>query len=152
MQAGGGPGTSGIRSLDVVEAVVLQEREAQMKHWDALDAKAGVMLGFAGALAALAPADVGPLVDVGRAVAVTGALLALSAFWPRGYGAVKVRAFRDPYLASEPSFARLHLTDSQIAAVEEIAVTLNSKGTRVKWSMALLAIAAIFVAGGLVVG
>ena len=38
------------------------------------------------------------------------------------------------------------------AAVEEIAVTLNSKGTRVKWSMALLAIAAIFVAGGLVVG
>lgn len=77
-------GRRGIRSLDVVEAVVRRERDAQLRHWDALDAKAGVMLGFAGALAALAPANVNALVDIGRVTAVFGALVALWAFWPRG--------------------------------------------------------------------
>ena len=151
---GGGDGAgrrSGVRALDVVEQVVLYERDAQLKHWDALDAKAGVMLGFAGALAALAPADVNALVDVGRLTAVAGALVAVWAFWPRGYGSVKVRAFRERYLASEPTFARLHLTDSQIAAAEELAVTLDRKATRVKWAMALLAAAAMLVAVGLIV-
>src|SRR5262245_15042852 len=100
---------SGVRSLAVVEEVVRRERAAQMSHWEALDSKAGVMLAFAGALAALAPAGVNPLVDLGRLSAVAGALIALWAFWPRGYGAIKLRVFRDRYLASEPAFARLHL-------------------------------------------
>jgi len=142
----------GTRSLEVVEEVVRRERDAQLKHWDALDAKAGVMLGFAGAVAALAPARVNALVDIGRLTAVTGGLFALCAFWPRGYGAVKVRAFRDRYLASEPTFARLHLTDTQIAATEELAATLERKGSRVKWSMTLLAAATLLAALGLVVG
>jgi len=98
-----------------MEAVVRRERETRLKHWDALDAKSGVMLGFAGALAALAPIDVNSFVDAGRVAAVAGALIALWAFWPRGYGATKLRAFRERYLAAEPTFARLHLTDSQIA-------------------------------------
>jgi hypothetical protein len=135
----------------VVERVVLYEREAQLMHWDALDSKAGVMLGFAGALAALAPADVNTLVDIGRLSAVAGALVAVWAFWPRGYGSVNVRAYRDRYLASEPAFARLHLTDSQIAAAEELAETLDRKATRVKAAMVLLAAAAMLVAVGLVV-
>lgn len=109
------------------------------------------MLGFAGVLAALAPAEINVIVDVGRVIAVAGALLAVWAFWPRGYGAVKLRIFRDRYLASEPGFARLHLTDSHIAAAEELAVTLDRKAARVKWSMALLATAAFLVAIGLVV-
>jgi len=142
---------SGVRSLDVVEEVVLRERDTQMRHWDALDTKAGVMLGFAGVLAALAPAEINVIVDVGRVIAVAGALLAVWAFWPRGYGAVKLRIFRDRYLASEPSFARLHLTDSHIAAAEELAVTLDQKAARVKWSMTFLATAALLVAIGLVV-
>jgi hypothetical protein len=134
-----------------VEDVVRREREAQLKHWDALDGKAGVMLGFAGALAALAPANVNAFVDIGRVMAVVGALVALWAFWPRGYGAVEVRAFRERYLASEPTFARLHLTDTQIAVGEELAVTLGRKATRVKWSMGLLAGGALLVAAGLLI-
>lgn len=144
-------GRSGIRSLDVVEDVVRRERETQLKHLDALDAKAGVILGFAGALAALAPANVDVLVDVGRMTSVVGALVAFWAFWPRGYGAVEVRAFRERYLAAEPIFTRLHLTDSQIAASEEWAATLERKANRLKSSMALLSGAALLVALGLVV-
>ena len=38
-------GMRGIRSLDVVERVVDRERQAQLQHFDALDSKAGMMLG-----------------------------------------------------------------------------------------------------------
>lgn len=62
-----------------------------------------------------------------------------------------MRAFRERYLASEPTFARLHLTDTQITVGEELAVTLDHKATRVKWSMSLLAGGALLVAAGLLV-
>jgi len=96
-----GRGVLGLRSLDVVEDVVWRERDAQLQHFDSLDAKAGVILGFAAALAALAPPGVNLVVELGRALAVIGALVALAAFWPRGYGAIDLRAFRDRYLAAE---------------------------------------------------
>ena len=46
------------------------------------------MLGFAGALVALAPVRLNVIVDLGRAVAVVGGLAALWAFWPRDYGVI----------------------------------------------------------------
>jgi hypothetical protein len=146
-----GDGMRGIRSLDVVERVVDRERQAQLQHFDALDSKAGVMLGFAGALAALAPAAVNGIVDGGRFVAVGGALMGLWAFWPRSYGAVTLRALRGRYLASEPAFARIHLTDTQIAVAEELAATLDRKALRVKLAMSFLAASSILVAAGLLV-
>lgn len=146
-----GEGVGGTRALDVVERIVDRERQAQLQHFDALDAKAGVMLGFAGALAALAPAAVNVIVDCGRLVAVGGALMGLRAFWPRSYGAVKLRAFRERYLASEPGFARLHLMDTQIAVSEELAVTLERKAFRVRLSMSFLAASSVLVAAGLLV-
>jgi hypothetical protein len=138
----------GTRSLDAVMGEVQREREAQLRHFDALDSKAGVMLGFAGALAALAPAQFSLLVDVGRAVAVTGALAALWAFWPRRYGAIELRALRERYLAAEPEFARLRLLDTQITTIEELAGTLYRKGRRLKLSMSLVAAAALLVVAG----
>ena len=45
----------GIRSLDVVREEIRIERAAQLQHFDALDSKAGIVLGFAGAIVALAP-------------------------------------------------------------------------------------------------
>jgi hypothetical protein len=35
-------------SLDLLLRVVMQEREKQLDHYDALDTKAGVLLAFAG--------------------------------------------------------------------------------------------------------
>lgn len=146
-----GDGMRRIRSLDVVERVVDRERQAQLQHFDALDSKAGVMLGFAGALSALAPAAVNGIVDAGRFVAAGGALMGLWAFWPRSYGAVTLRAFRERYLASEPAFTRLHLADTQIAVSQELAATLDLKALRVKLSMSFLATSSILVATGLLV-
>lgn len=41
-------------SLDVVLAAVEAQRDKQLGHFESLDNKAGVLLGFAGAIAALA--------------------------------------------------------------------------------------------------
>ncbi|HXF73888.1 MAG TPA: hypothetical protein VNO79_14920 [Actinomycetota bacterium] len=43
MAATEGPRIAGIASLDVVEAVVRRERDAQLRRFDALDAQAGEM-------------------------------------------------------------------------------------------------------------
>ena len=72
-------------SLPVLRDEVRFERDAQLRHFDGLDSKAGIILGFAGALAALAPREVNIIVDIGRLSAVLGALMALRAFWPRTF-------------------------------------------------------------------
>jgi hypothetical protein len=72
-------------SLDLVLDEARSEREAQLVHFEALDAKAGVVLGFAGALVALAPQRADPLIVMGRLLAVVSGLAALSSFWPRQF-------------------------------------------------------------------
>ena len=73
----------GTRSLDVVIDEVRETTDAQLRHFDALDAKAGIVLGFAGALVALAPSKPSTLLTVGRSAAVASGLLSLWSFWPR---------------------------------------------------------------------
>ncbi|MGH2596911.1 MAG: hypothetical protein ACRDH7_13215 [Actinomycetota bacterium] len=51
----------------------------------------------------------------------------------------------------EPAFARLHLTDTQIAVAEVLAATLDRRARRVKLSMSFLAASAVLVAVGLLV-
>ena len=94
--------------------VVLTERDHQLQHFDALDQKAGIVLGFAGALVALAPARPEVLLSLARAAAVVSGFLCLSTFWPRRYWSTDLRPLRDKYLAAEPSFTRLRLLDTQI--------------------------------------
>ncbi|HEX2031738.1 MAG TPA: hypothetical protein VHL78_10100 [Actinomycetota bacterium] len=136
------------RSLDVILEEVRIERQAQLRHFDALDAKAGIILGFAGALVALAPA--GPvLLDISRFAAALSGFLALSTFWPRGYWAIELRRIRDLYLAAEPTFTRLRILDTQIWMAEELGGVLHSKARRLKSAMGALAISALLTAIGL---
>ncbi len=45
----------GISAIDIVADEVRSERAAQLGHFDAVETKAGVLLGFAGAITALSP-------------------------------------------------------------------------------------------------
>ncbi|MEW6060197.1 MAG: hypothetical protein AB1551_08700 [Actinomycetota bacterium] len=140
-----------VRSLDIVAEEVRTERGLQLSHFDSLDSKAGIVLGFAGAIVALAPGGRHLLVELGRAAAVISALLALWSFWPRRYWHVDLRSLRDLYLTAEPGFARLRLLDTQIGMAEGMKATLASKASRLKSSMAALALAATLTAAGLAV-
>jgi hypothetical protein len=135
-------------SLDPILAQVGREREAQLRHFDALDTKAGVILGFAGALVALAPSG-NLIVDGGRALSVVSGLLALWTFWPRSYPVLELRNLRNLYLAAEPEFTELHLLDVQVEMAERGAISLVRKAWRLKLAMSALAIGAVLTAVGL---
>jgi hypothetical protein len=137
-----------IRSLDVVWEQARIERTVQLAFFDALDTKAGVVLGFAGAVVALAPAG-SILIDIGRVAAVGSGACALWTVWPRRVWSTDLRALRDLYLPPDPPFARLRLLDTQIQIAETLGTVLSRKVMRLKLSMALLVVAAVLTTVGL---
>jgi len=137
-------------SLGPVLAEARSEREAQLRHADSLDSKAGILLGFAGALVALTPQQAHLLVDLGRVAAVLAAILALSAFWPRRFPITNLDVLRDRYLTAEPVFTQRRILDTHIAMVEVTRVVFERKVRRLELGMGSLVAAAILVAGGLI--
>jgi hypothetical protein len=137
-----------IRSLQPILEEVREERSAQLRHYDALDVKAGIVLGFSGALVALAPVA-NLVVDIGRGVAVLSGLVAIAAFWPRRYLATDLRALRNLYLGSEPEFTRLRVLDTQIDMTERVAASMHGKAWLLRWAMSGLGVAALLTASGL---
>lgn len=139
----------GTRSLDIVLAQTRAERDAQLAHFEGLDSKAGVILGFAGALIALTPRANNPWLDVGRAFAAIAAAVSLGAFWPRAYFLIDVRHLRDQYLGADPAFATLKIVDAQIAASASTHAVLRLKARLLKVAMTSLSAVALAVAIGL---
>ncbi len=72
-----------VRSLDLVKEVVRDERAAQLSHFDALDTKAGIILGFAGALIVLSPSGRSVIIGIGKVSALASDVAAIATFWPR---------------------------------------------------------------------
>src|SRR5207247_5385782 len=124
------------------------EREAQLRELDAIDSKAGIVLGFAGALAALAPFHYRTIVDVGRAVSIASALLALAAFWPYRFPVLELEPLRAGYLGADPRFTGVHLLDTRIAILNETRELLNPKLRRLRAAVIALVAATLLVAGG----
>jgi hypothetical protein len=143
-----GNGRAGTRSLQVVLGEVRVERDAQLRHFDALDAKAGIILGFAGAIVALAPSH-HLVAGIGRLVAVISGLLSLWTFWPRRFELTNLYALREKYLGAEPEFTMLVLLDTQISMMATTRDTLDHKASRLKAAMTSLALAVVLVAAGI---
>lgn len=139
------------QSIDPILDLARREHEAQQPHFDSLDSKAGILLGFSGALIALAPVGAPLLVDLGRGVAALAAGLALSTFWPRRYQILNLRILRDRYLAAEPAFTLRRILDTHISMFESNLRVLETKSHRLKLAMVALALAASFITLGLVV-
>lgn len=128
-------------SLEVIAAEVQREREAQLRHFESLDTKAGIVLGFAGVLVALGGRAGTLLGALGQITAAVGALLAVAAFFPRVYPVLRLRHLRDRYLQSERGFTELHLLDTYILMAEEASYLLRRKAWWLKLAAALLAAA-----------
>jgi hypothetical protein len=141
-----------ISTLDIVTGEVANERKAQLAHFEALDTKAGIVLGFAGALAALAPVHLNAFVDIGRVVAVISALMAMSAFWPRRFPVANVRELRDNYLKAESGFVQRRLLAAHIEMVEQARTLLARKGKLLQGTIGALAVAASLVGSGTLIG
>jgi hypothetical protein len=118
-------------SVDLVASRVELQLEHQLMHFDGLDTKAGIVLGFAGILVAIAN-RAEQLTIAGRIAAVGAALLSLWAFLPRKYPVLDTRKLRDRYLRADPGFTKLHLLDTQIRMEEEASALLDRKASRLK--------------------
>lgn len=103
-----------LSSLELVASEVKSELEQQLRHFEGLDTKAGIVLGFAGVLVALS-GKVEPLVGrVGLGLAALAALLAVWAFFPRTFPVLDLSQLRERYLTAEPEFTALHLLDTRL--------------------------------------
>lgn len=146
------PTAARLPSLDTLLGVIGEERTKQIAHFDALDNKAGIVLGFAGLLITLAP-DV-PLALLVPALIAAGAAaaFALLAFWPRPHATLQPTPMRK-YLAADDRFTRLRLFDTLEVLVNTISDDLTIKARRLKRALIALGVAAaLFAAGILVAG
>lgn len=137
-----------IRSLDLLLGQVGVERAQQIPHFDALDGKAGIILGFAGALIALAPVGDRLLLDLSRLAALVAGFLALAAFWPRSILTTHVSELRAHYLAADETFTKLALLDAQTEMTMSARSILRGKALRLRAAMVSLGMAALFTAVG----
>lgn len=131
--------------LDLVQA----ERDKQRAHFDGLDTKAGVVLGFAGVLVTLAPDVSLPFLVPGLGAAAGAAGFALGSFWPRAYPVVEARPLRK-YLPAELAFTRLRVLDTLIQMTQEVEGVLADKGRRLRTALIALALAAVCFGGGII--
>lgn len=133
------------RSLDLVRGEVDRQLDVQLRHFEGIDTKAGVVLGFSAAFVALTASAVSDLVRAGTILAGIAALLALGAFWPRKYPVIDLLKFRDRYLNAELPFAAIHLLDTKIRMEQEARNAVHNKARRLEASIVFL-LAAVSVA------
>ncbi len=142
--------TKALPSLELMSEAVKTQLESQLRHFDGLDAKAGIVLGFSGVLAALA-SDESALRLPSRLVAAIAALVAMWSFLPRRFPVLDLRGFRERYLRANLEFAKLHLLDTMIRMEEQASIVLERKARRLRLAIGLLAIAVVLSSGGTLV-
>jgi hypothetical protein len=135
-------------SLSLILETTSREREARASLLESIDARAGVLLGFAAALAALAPRDVNMVVEGGRIVAVLGGLAALFTFWPREHGILDVDGLIE-FASAEIVFTRRSLAVAQTEIALGLTELLVKKIRRLRVGMICIGCAAPSIAMGL---
>lgn len=142
-------------SLSLILANAQREQDRQAAHFDSLDTKAGLVLGFAGVIvtvSAIVPqgnALTGLLLHVGQALSALSAVLATFSFWPRRYPVIKLLALR-AYLAAPAERTRLRLLDTSIAMYEQGATLLQRKAALLGWSLIALVLAVFSLSAGVI--
>jgi hypothetical protein len=128
--------------VDPVEAITEEariERDVEVRHFEALDVRAGVILGFAGALVALTQGSRGALSLAGRLPIALAVLFSLATFFPRGFPVTDVGELRDSYVGSDIGFTKRRILDARVKAWRETHDLLMTKSLRLTLSVVLLA-------------
>lgn len=130
-------------SLPLLSEETKRELDVQERRGDALDSKAGIVIGFAGVLVPLSLANLhGLLAHIGAGLAGVAALASALAFIPRSTPGLSLRALR-PYLTADAAFTELRLLDTRIAMYERTSRILNTKAWLVTAAVTALGAAVI---------
>jgi hypothetical protein len=135
-----------VQSLELISATVRAEREAHSRHADALDTKAGVVLGFSGAVAAVASGQGTSGTIPGIVAAVAASLLALLVILPRSFLAWDLGDLRR-YLGADPSLTALRMLDTDIVMVQRVKHSTERRSALLRVAVLSLAAAVALIAG-----
>jgi hypothetical protein len=140
----------GLPSIHLLLVTVERLRDQQRSHFESIDNKAGIAVGFAGAMVALAN-DVAPvLARLGVGAAVIAAVLAMLAFRPRKDLILNPMQLRESYLRAEVGFTKLRLLDTEIVMAERASKLIETKARWLQASLiTLVASVALLGAGRL---
>jgi hypothetical protein len=137
----------GLPSIGVLLTAVERRLDQQRSHFESLDTKAGVAVGFAGVIAALAK-DVDPFVaKVGVGVAVVAAVLAMLSFRPRKHPIFDPLPLREHLQADERS-TQLKLLDTQIEMSRQTDGLVKAKARLLQAALAVLVVSVVLLAVG----
>lgn len=131
----------GLPSVPLISAAADREREIQLRHFESLDTKAGLILGFSGVLIALTSDRVTVVALIARAIGVLAATVALAAFAPRGFPSIDIHVIRRRYLRTESKITELVLLDIRVAAITRGSWLLGRKVKRLRTATAVLVMA-----------
>ncbi|MDX1621518.1 MAG: hypothetical protein R3320_11035 [Nitriliruptorales bacterium] len=145
-------------SLGPLEGLVESELDFQQRHFESLDTKAGIVLGFSAALVALAVDSSSSIRGVGSSSQLqrsqgTCRLCPHSpAFWPRGFEVLDVAKVRDDSLGRLPdSLTRVAILDTYVQTLDSNRDLRMAKATRLKAGLVLLFLAVILLGAATVV-
>jgi hypothetical protein len=132
-------------SLDLVLDVLRHGRDERRAHFEALDQKAGLALGFAGVLITLSRGIGEPWRTAGVLLAMVSGATALGAFWPRQL----------PMLDSAREYVHAPLTQTRLALLDA-TITMNvqadralaRKAGRLKTALSAMALAVLVLGTG----
>ncbi len=137
----------GLPSAGLLLAALDRHLDQQRTHFESLDTKAGVVVGFAGAIAALSQ-DVDPLPGkLGVGSAVVAAVLAMLAFRPRRYPVFDPLRLRS-YLRAQEPFTQLRLLDTEIEMSLRASRLIEEKARWLRLSLVMLVVAVALLAVG----
>jgi hypothetical protein len=144
-----GSRTDGVwASLDVVRAELDIEMQAQAKRADSADARAGVLLGAAGAVAALAVNSRTPYALPAAGAALVAAILAARALRPMPQHTVDPVELRRWYVADRESATRQAVLDRRVDDFARNDAAVDRKVRRLHGAIfALLTAIALAVLG-----
>jgi len=138
-------------SLDAVRAELDIEVQAQTKRTESADSRAAVLLGAAGAVAALAVNTNSVFVLPGAGAAVTAAVLAARVLRPMPHNVLDPVCLREIYVADRETVTKQAALDRRAEDFASNDAAVNSKIRRLKTAITTLVIAIALVVAGAVV-
>ena len=135
-------------SMQLIREAVRNEREVQLRHADALDAKAGIVVGFSGVITAASAVRDDSYLLPGLCVVAFAALLGMFAFLPRKWPTWDLQGLRQRYAAAETGFTERKIVDGEIVMADRQRDRIDASASLLKLAIGLLFLAVALLVGG----